>query len=114
MLLSVDGHTVLTASDGREALAHFEESQFDLVITDLDMPNMTGDQLAAAIKDRAPQMPVVMITAHADMLPVPGRKPPGVDVLLGKPFFLQDLRNAIADACPENPSQIPGSSPKKP
>jgi CheY-like chemotaxis protein len=114
LLLSVDGHMVLTAHNGLEALARLDESRFDLVITDLDMPNMNGDQLAAAVKARAPKMPVLMITAHADMLPIPGRKPAGVDVLLGKPFRLQDLRTAIAEACAGTASQLPGSSPKNP
>ena len=68
ILLKVDGHTVTTASSGEQALALFEPSKFDLVITDYAMPAMTGVELAAAIKSRAPGQPVVLLTAYADKL----------------------------------------------
>src|SRR5438445_5843142 len=68
MMLNFDGHVVETASNGKDALAMFEEGKFDLVMTDWKMPGMKGDELAAAIKARAPNQPVVMITAHAESL----------------------------------------------
>jgi len=66
MMLNFDGHVVQTASNAKEALAMFEEGKFDLVITDFAMPIMKGDELAAAIKARCPNQPVVMITAYAE------------------------------------------------
>ena len=55
MMLNFDGHVVQTAASGQEALAILEKQGFDLVITDFEMPNMKGDELAAAIKARAPK-----------------------------------------------------------
>jgi CheY-like chemotaxis protein len=98
MMLDFDGHLVQTASNGKEALAIFDKGQFDLVITDFEMPAMKGDELAAAIKARAPKQPVVMITAYAELLQSSGHPLMGVDFVISKPFLLENLREAIAKA----------------
>jgi CheY-like chemotaxis protein len=100
MMLDFDGHRVETASSGKEALAIMEKGQFDLVITDFEMPVMKGDELAAAIKARSPNQPVVMITAYAEMLQASGNRLTGVDLVLSKPFLLENLREAIAKVTP--------------
>jgi len=96
MMLAFDGHQVDTANSGKEALTAFENGKFDIVITDFSMPDMKGDELAAAIKSRAPNQPVVMITAYAEMLQASGNPLSGVDFVISKPFLLENLREAIA------------------
>lgn len=98
MLLTLDGHAVVTANSGAEALGLFSERSFDVVITDYSMPVMKGDELAATIKARKPSQPIVMITAYVEVLT--GAKTPleGIDVLVSKPFRLEQLREAIAKA----------------
>jgi len=96
MMLTFDAHIVETASNGKDALALFEEGKFDLVITDFAMPNMKGDELAAAIKARSPRQPIVMITAYAEMLQSSGNPLTAVDFVISKPFLLENLREAIA------------------
>ena len=98
MMLEFDGHVVQTATNGKEALALFDKGHFDLVITDFEMPAMKGDELAAAIKARAPKQPVVMITAYAELLQSSGNPMTGVDFVISKPFLLENLREAIAKA----------------
>jgi CheY-like chemotaxis protein len=98
MMLEFDGHLVRTAGNGKDALALFDKEQFDLVITDFEMPAMKGDELAAAIKARAPKQPVVMITAYAEMLQASDNPLTGVDLIISKPFLLENLREAIAKA----------------
>jgi CheY-like chemotaxis protein len=100
MMLAFDGHEVHTAANGAEALAIYNQQPFDLVITDFEMPKMKGSELAIAIKDRNPKQPVVMITAYAEMLESSGTPLKGVDFVLGKPFYLEDLRRAIARTLP--------------
>jgi CheY-like chemotaxis protein len=97
MMLAFDGHSVETASNAKDALALFDQTKYDLVITDYAMPGMPGDRLAAAIKERSPSQPVVMITAFAEVLPKPLS---AVDVIISKPFLLENLREAIVKACP--------------
>ena len=95
-MLTFDGHEVQTAHGGKEALALFEKHPFDVVITDFAMPVMKGDELAAAIKARDPNRPVIMITAYAEMLQSSEHPLPAVDYMISKPFLLDDLREAIA------------------
>jgi CheY-like chemotaxis protein len=95
MMLVFDGHQVQTVNSGKDALSVFEKGKYDLVITDFSMPEMKGDELAAAIKSRDPDQPVVMITAYAEMLQASGNPLPGVDFVISKPFLLENLREAI-------------------
>src|SRR5882724_11973079 len=105
MMLDFDGHIVETASNGKDALALFDKGKFDLVITDFAMPEMKGDELAAAIKARAPKQPVVMITAYAEMIQSSGVPLKGVDFIISKPFLLENLREAIAKVAPSKPQE---------
>ena len=100
MMLSFDGHSVQTATNGVDALSLFDREKFDLVITDLTMPLMRGDELAEAIKARDPKLPVVMITAYAETIAGSGRAPGSVDFIISKPFLLEHLREAIAKTVP--------------
>ena len=96
MLLSFDGHQVEMAHDGPSALTVFAAGKYDLIVVDYEMPGMKGDQLAAALKERAPRQPVLMLTAHGDMLRSSGRPMAGVDMIVDKPFRLETLRKGIA------------------
>ena len=98
MMLKHDGHMIETANSAEEALTLFEKGNFDLVITDYAMPGMKGDELAAAIKARAPNHPVLMITAYAELVESSGTPLPGVDCVISKPFLMENLRAAIAKA----------------
>ena len=100
ILLEPDGYVVATAKSGAEALALFEPDKFDMVFTDYLMPEMKGDQLAAAIKKRSPRQPVVMITAFPEKLQCSECPLGGVDSFICKPFELETLRMALARYAP--------------
>src|ERR1035437_10511227 len=93
LLLSLDEHKVIQASNGAEALDLFRRDQFDLVITDFEMPKMKGNELATRIKQLSPAQPILMITAYAERLDDSNNP---VDAILNKPFQLADLRQAMA------------------
>jgi CheY-like chemotaxis protein len=95
-LLEYEGYQVQTIDGGRAALALMEQEQFDLVITDYAMPGMRGDELGVKIKERWPQQPIIMISASSEILNASGNAPKEVDYLIGKPFFGQELQEAIA------------------
>ncbi len=65
ILLEKEGHTVCSAGDGIEALTALEEQGIDAVVSDIRMPRMGGIQLLEAVKNKYPQLPVIMITAFA-------------------------------------------------
>ena len=95
MLLEDDGYIIDEAGSGDEALALFEPGKFDMVFTDYFMPEMKGDQLAAAIKKRSPRQAVVMITAFPERLQSSACALGGVDSFICKPFEVETLRSAI-------------------
>jgi CheY-like chemotaxis protein len=94
--LSSDGHLVTTAQDPRQALELFATVTFDLVITDHAMDGITGAELATEIKQRAPNVPVLLLTGYRDV-GAPGEVDGGgADVVLGKPISHIELRHAIS------------------
>jgi len=93
-MLELDGHQVTEASNGAEALNLFTPGEFDLVITDFEMPIMNGDELAEGIKLLAPSLPILMITASERARAGAGDP---VDTLLNKPVRVADLRGALAE-----------------
>ena len=95
MLLTFDGHEVQTADSGEAALAELEHNTFDLILTDYSMPGMNGNQLAAIVKQSRPDQPVIMVTGHAAGFHHAGNPSMEVDYIIGKPFALADLREAI-------------------
>lgn len=95
-MLQTKGHAVEVAADGQTALALFRARPFDLVIVDLAMPTMNGNEIAVVIKQIRPKTPVIMLTGYGDMIAESGAKPPAVDFLLGKPMTLDDIHKAIA------------------
>ncbi len=89
------GYATAEASTGMQALEMLESGRtFDVVLTDQAMPGMTGVQLAAAIKARWPNLPVVLGTGYAEL-------PEGADpdlLRLGKPFSRDSLERAVTSA----------------
>jgi PAS domain S-box-containing protein len=94
--LTGDGHTVKTATTGREGLSAFQADRFDVVITDRAMPEMNGLDLAVAIKGLTPWKPVIMLTGFLDDTEADAKKPDGIDYVVGKPVTLASLRRALA------------------
>jgi CheY-like chemotaxis protein len=94
-ILATDGHEVVTAFSAEEAMTAFRAGEFDIVITDYEMPVMKGDKLAAAMKALRPNQPIILITAYAESLRHKGSFPLGVALVLPKPFALQEMREAV-------------------
>ena len=90
--LSDFGYTETEAKDGRTALAMMEEGgDFDLVVADLAMPGMTGVELAAAIRSRFEGVPVLLLTGHAEAVPIPDDLP-----VMQKPFASAELAARVS------------------
>jgi two-component system response regulator MprA len=95
-MLAFDGHQVEMATSGEQALALFEIGKFDLILTDHEMPVMKGEKLAATIKALAPHQPIGMFTGYAEAMQSSDPPLPGVDLVISKPFGLDELRQAVA------------------
>ncbi len=96
MVLTFVGYEVHLASGGHGALEILKQGDFNLVVTDFNMPVMQGDELALLIKTRWPGLPVLMLTAFAESIRTSPNVLASVDVLLSKPFGVAELRSAVA------------------
>jgi CheY-like chemotaxis protein len=96
-ILESAGHTVVTLGDGGDAIARFQAERFDLVVTDLAMPRVSGWQVARAIKQIAPQVPVFLVTGFGVELSPEERRAHGVDLVLVKPLQIQEILDAVAE-----------------
>jgi len=72
----------------------------DLVISDVRMPGFTGLEVLAALRDRAPKVPVILITAFGDLETHLEAKRLGANAMFDKPFDLEDLRTAVLHFAP--------------
>jgi two-component system response regulator PilR (NtrC family) len=100
ILLENEGYRVLLASSGEEATEVFtrEAQIIDLVIQDLKMPGMHGTQLLAWLKDKAPEVPVVVITAFSTWDNAVGAMRLGAYDYIRKPFDTDNIRAVVARA----------------
>ena len=95
--LRSEQHDVETAKNGREAFEKFRKGRFDLIVTDQGMPEMNGNQLAAAIKQVSPATPMIMLTGNWQMVSSEEEQANvEVDLIIGKPVTKSSLREAIA------------------
>ncbi len=96
-ILEAAGHVVVQAAGGREGVRLFRQSDFDLVLTDLGMPECSGWEVAATIKGLAPKTPVALVTGWGLTLDRTKLKEAGVDLVLNKPFQYPDVMALVAE-----------------
>ncbi|ODM42769.1 two-component system sensor histidine kinase DorS [Cereibacter johrii] len=98
-LLSAAGHGVRLAGTGEAALVALGEQRFDLVLTDLNLPDMDGLELARAIRRRADrhtaELPLVALSARGPGVDPVALTEAGIDAFLGKPFHFARLEEIL-------------------
>jgi signal transduction histidine kinase/CheY-like chemotaxis protein len=106
-LLEKQGHSVTLASDGVEAVAAVENARFDVVLMDVQMPNMSGLEATAAIRalerGTGRHVPIVPITAHAMKGDREHILEAGMDGYVSKPIHVDRMMEAIARAMSPDP-----------
>lgn len=97
--LSIDGHTVLLATDGLDALDLLAANTFDLIITDMFMPNMDGTDFIAELSAQGNHIPIIAMSGGRKKITAENgielAKILGVTTVLIKPFLRTDLQQAI-------------------
>lgn len=97
--LDDDRVTLLEAASGRDALEHLTPGRpLDLLLTDLRMPDMEGDELAREFRGVQPDLKVLYLTSHADRLFEAKVRLLNREAYLDKPFTREGLREAVAMA----------------
>ena len=94
-LQAVGVNEATEAADGNEAVALFKPGQFDLVLTDWNMPGQAGIDVARAVRAEDAKVPIIMITTEADKERVVQAVQAGVTDYLLKPFTPDALREKL-------------------
>jgi two-component system capsular synthesis sensor histidine kinase RcsC len=82
-------------TSGEEGLTRLATTRFDMVMTDLGMPGMSGWEVAQAVKVRCPQLPVILVTGWGDALEQVRLGGTGVDLVLAKPYTVAQIKHAL-------------------
>ena len=100
VLLTLEGYAVKMAADGVEGLRILDQKNFDLLLLDLALPGQSGLELLPQIKERHPELPVIMITAYGTVDNVVDAIRAGAENFVQKPWdnekLLADIRSAVA------------------
>jgi DNA-binding response OmpR family regulator len=102
--LSGEGHIVDSAGDGLNGLARFQRGQFDLVLTDLSLPECSGLDVARSVKRMRQGTPVILMTGWGHQLDSARLRDSGVDLMLVKPFRIERLLATVQEALRLRPS----------
>ncbi len=101
-IVSREGYEVRQACDGRDALARLSEASYDIVISDIKMPNMDGMELLAEIKANHPDIPVILITAYAGEYSAEEALKAGADAFIAKPFKNTEIAETLRKVLQKN------------
>lgn len=93
------GHRPVVTSNAQEALAAFAQEPFDVVVTDLGLPDISGEEVARQVSERSATTPVVLLTGWADQIKAETKAIAGVKYILGKPITLTSLLNTLTELC---------------
>jgi two-component system, OmpR family, KDP operon response regulator KdpE len=96
--LGTQGYAIVEAGDGATALASLEAGSIDLAILDLGLPDMTGHALLAAIRERCPDLPVLVLSSRDDERGKVEALDLGADDYVTKPFGMNELLARIRTA----------------
>ena len=98
ILLTKEGHEVICAADGEEALSLFQAHPCDLLVSDIKMAKVDGLELLRKVKEFRPNMAVVMITAYGSPEDAIAAMKAGAYDYLTKPFKLKEIKSVIRNA----------------
>jgi CheY-like chemotaxis protein len=112
-LLEKKGYSVLAAENGRKALTAFGDQKFDLIVMDIQMPEMNGLEASAAIREiekrSGSHTPILALTAHTAQEDRDRCLAAGMDHFISKPIYTSDFMNAIdqlmSRSAPDRPNQ---------
>lgn len=89
--LAAEGYSVTLARDGKQAIKFFDENEFDLIVLDIMLPYFNGFEIAKHVREKHPQMPILMLTARTQIEDRVKGLELGADDYLTKPFHLKEL-----------------------
>jgi two-component system response regulator PilR (NtrC family) len=100
--LGKEGYQVTPADSGHDAVRLLDKKPFDLIISDIRMPDMSGVEVLRRVKEVTPETPMIMITAYASTETAVEALRLGAYDYITKPFKIEELKNTIRHALERN------------
>jgi YesN/AraC family two-component response regulator len=100
-LLSNFFEVIDLAHDGRHGMECYEPGKYDIIITDINMPNMNGVQMVREIRKHDPKQWVIVISAHDESQYLIDLINAGVQQFLSKPLDLEEMLSVLYNLCSE-------------
>jgi len=94
----LEDYDVNLACDGQEAIDRLKKRKYDLVITDLRMPNISGEEVVRFARESYPDQQVIVISAYSSLHTVSQSITNGACAFLSKPFSIKELMQTVEDA----------------
>lgn len=94
----LEDYEISLACDGDEAIEKLKERSFDLVITDLRMPKVPGEEVVKAARDLRPETKVIVISGYSSLYTVSQSVSHGACAFLSKPFSIKELMQTVTSA----------------
>src|SRR3990172_6027122 len=113
-VLTASGYSVRSAPSGERALQIMEPSEFDLIITDLKMSGMSGMDLIARVKERAPHLSIVILSGYGDMDDVIKAMRVGITDYLKKPFSIDEVLDVVKREVKKSQARAAAVTPAAP
>jgi GAF domain-containing protein/CheY-like chemotaxis protein len=110
-VLETAGHSAVVVGDGAAAIQRFRAEPFDVVLTDLAMPGVSGWEVAAAVRAAAPDVPIFVVTGFGVEVAEEERRAHGVAGVFTKPVKIQELLEAITRVASRHARTSGGEEP---
>lgn len=96
------GYEISEASDGEEAINKLKFGGYDLVLLDIQMPNVNGIQVLKYLQEHAPKMKAIILTGYADLKHAMEAKEYGALDFIGKPYKIEDILSTVERILKDN------------
>ena len=99
-----ESYAVATAVDGQDAIDKVKAGRFDLIITDLKMPKVSGEELVRFVRSHEPTSKVIVISGYSTLFSVSQSVDSGANAFLSKPFSIQQLMQTVTSVLSDSGS----------
>ena len=101
----LEDYEISLACDGDEAIDRLHERSFDLVITDLRMPKVPGEEVVKAVRELRPEAKVIVISGYSSLYTASQSVCHGACAFLSKPFSIKELMQTVTSALEDGEAQ---------
>ncbi len=91
----LEDFNITKAADGDEAIQLLKDKEYDLIITDMKMPRISGEEVVKFAKENCPKTKVIVISGYSSLASVSSTIGYGIEAFLSKPFTIKQIRTEV-------------------